>query len=188
MNYINSLRVELTEHKWKILNIFYHIVKYSLYMLLFAYYSQKYSDKHCTSLGQIFTALLFDGNIGFTFVNLFALLFIAFKKNFPRLEFFIIYITNLLWFFSLLVFDLITISVQNDCSAIYFLQKTFLIISIKSELETLIFMVLPQKLTVKHLNFGTNLTFPIIILTEKFMKNCDSSISDNLIFKTYLLI
>ena len=116
------------------------------------------------------------GNMSMLIVNLICCLYLCCKKHFPRCEFLILYLLNLVWLVSLLISSFINLRNKIDCMP-YQMALLFVIISsIKNELELIFIMILPIAFTNRQLTQCTNFIFAIFfILLAKRSLACKST-------------
>jgi hypothetical protein len=80
------------------------------------HFAKEIDVKNCSEEGSAILTLVFNGSIGFAIFNSVACIYLIAQKDFAKLEFYIMYGLNLIWFLVMIGFavsDLI--AYPNEC-------------------------------------------------------------------------
>lgn len=105
------------------------------------------------------------------------LFYIWCREQFARVEFWLIYSLNFVWFLGIVIDLLKTVHEEpKECIEIIMTQKTFLILSVKNQIELLMALMLPTEYAAKFVNMASNLLFPYLLISSgSHLSTCHQS-------------
>lgn len=107
------------------------------------------------------------GSVCLMIFNGFGLLYVWCRDSFARVEFWLIYTLNFLWFVVLFMDTLKTATGEpRECMAVIMSQKTFIVLALKLQGELLVALVFPIEFAAKFVNMASNLIFPYLLLSS----------------------
>ncbi len=130
------METDINIPKTKSVNFMFQSLKFNVYVYIFVYTTQNLinlQDYSCSETGTEMQNLMRNGSICLMAFNAIGLFYIWCKDTFARIEFWLIYILNIVWFMIILMDVLKTINNQpKECMQIIMLQKTYFVLSIKN--------------------------------------------------------
>ncbi|CAD8083018.1 unnamed protein product [Paramecium sonneborni] len=180
-----NLNEEEKQQQSKLINIFFQHAKQGLIILLMNNLIKE--DYFFLQITLYLTIIM----LTFNFIA--AIFLLCFKRDFPRLEYFLIYTMNLFLFLTLLVYSLkFFIELNNTNKQLSVYVKTYILILLQKEIEILTIKLFPHDISNRQVNCFTSFIFVFLILLDEDPLQCKQQFSllllSHLINHTFQLI
>ncbi|CAK77217.1 unnamed protein product (macronuclear) [Paramecium tetraurelia] len=168
-----NLKEEQRIEKIKLVNIFGLHFKYTLILLIInTLIRTQGNDSFYITITQYLTLM----NFAFNFIA--ATFLVCLEKEFPKLEYFLIYTVNIFGFIILLVYSLnYYLSMQETDPALHLYVKAFMLILLQKEIEILIIKIFPLEFMNRFVNSFTSCIIAALILSHEDNYECQHNYS-----------
>lgn len=103
-----------------------------------------------------------------------AIFLLCIKKDFPKVEYFLVYAVNFFMFLILLVYSLkVFVDLKTHDQLLLIFIKSYIIVLIQKEIEILIIKVFNWDIANRTVNSFTNSLFPLLILSNTDSLECN---------------
>ncbi|KAM3142679.1 hypothetical protein pb186bvf_005063 [Paramecium bursaria] len=174
-----DLNDQVKSQRYKALNIYVQHCKHAYTIMVMRYLL--YPNEQ-------FLNIVFYVNLFQIIFNSFASLFLScFKREFPKLEYFLVYTLNLFVFLSMLVYSLNTITTyyQHDSFSIFI--KIYVLLLLQREIEILVIMVFTSEISNRLVNNCSLSIFALGLICFDMEPTCDQSMQKLSLLLTNIL-
>ncbi|CAD8158803.1 unnamed protein product [Paramecium pentaurelia] len=168
-----NLKEEQRIEKIKLVNIFGQHFKYTLILLIInTLIRSQGSESFYITITQYLTLTIFAFNfIAATFL-------VCLEKEFPKLEYFLIYTVNIFVFVILLVYSLnYYLTIQESDPTLHLYIKAYMLILLQKEIEILIIKIFPLEFMNRFVNSFTSCIIVTLILSHQDDYECQHNYS-----------
>ncbi|KAM3145421.1 hypothetical protein pb186bvf_002465 [Paramecium bursaria] len=167
------LKQEEEQFKYKVANVFFQYIRYSLFLIFIGYQSIKLldDDKQCGFQQETYISTLYHGGLILLLFNIIGAAYILYQKNFARIEFFITYGLNLFWVICMLLFSVQQL-LSSPCQLADLAVKYFIYLSFFNQLDVIIIMMFKHEIANRQVNICSNMSIVLLIFTSKIAEGC----------------
>ncbi|CAD8053113.1 unnamed protein product [Paramecium primaurelia] len=170
-----NLNEEEKQQQSKLINIFFQHAKQGLIIILM---NNLIKEEYFFLQITLYLTIIM---LAFNFIA--AIFLLCVKRDFPRLEYFLIYTLNLFLFLTLIVYSLKFFIELNDINKQLSLYvKTYILILLQKEIEILTIKVFPYDIANRQVNCFTSFIFVFLILLDEDPLQCKQQYSVLLLF------
>ncbi|CAK74116.1 unnamed protein product (macronuclear) [Paramecium tetraurelia] len=170
-----NLNEEEKQQQSKLINIFFQHAKQGLIILLMNNLIKE--ELFFLQITLYLTIIM----LAFNFIA--AIFLLCVRRDFPRLEYFLIYTLNLFLFLTLLVYSMKFFIELNDTNKQLSLYvKTYILILLQKEIEILTIKIFPYDIANRQVNCFTSFIFVFLILLDEDPIQCKQQFAVLLLF------